>query len=415
MHDTTVNEHGVDDRAPIARLMRRAAFGPRPGDLDGRGLDEVCADVLGGLADDGAEMPTDEDRDVAPGIAWWLDRMVDGPAPLHDKLVLFWHSTITSSADKASGAMMIAQHNLLRRHASGNFRALLGAVVVDAAMLIYLDAAWSRAEAPNENLARELMELFTLGRGSYTEADVKAGAKILAGFTVDWDTAEVGVDEDARNHGPVEFLGESGMFSVDRMLDVVCAHPACAPFVTDKLYRFFVGTEPTEERLAELAALFTDSGLEIAPVVAAIVTSEAILDSAAGRPLLPIEWYATYCRTVGQRVGPDDLWNLELLGQLPMYPPNVAGWQVGPRWAASGLQLVRAGRAISSDDGAEVQFDAVSSGERIDSALARCGLVEIGAATRAGLELAAARFGSFGGGDQLLLALALASPEACCS
>lgn len=403
----------MSEQLAIGRLMRRAAFGPRAEDLDGHDLAAVRAELLAGLADDGAEMPDGDD--VYAAVAWWLERMIAGPAPLHEKLVLFWHSTITSSADKTTASMMIAQHNLLRRHAAGNFRELLGAVVTDAAMLLYLDAAWSRAESPNENLARELMELFALGHGNFTEADVKVGAKILAGFTVEWDTGLVGVDDEARHHGTVEFLGVAGRFDVDRMLDVVCAQPSCSRFVVTKLHRFLTGVDPSAERLDELAAAFAADGLEIAPVVAAIVDGDVIVDPAAGRPLLPVEWYVMLNRARGATLDPDELWNLDLLGQMPMYPPNVGGWPVGERWAASGLQLVRAGQAISNELVGEADFAAVTSEARVQAVLDRCGLVDVAPTTRAGLDLAAARIGSLGGGDGLLLALVLASPEAGCS
>lgn len=360
-------------------------------------------------------MPDPSGDDTDPATVWWLRRMRKHHDSLHEKMVLFWHSHIASSADKASADMMARQHNMFRRHALGNFRELIHAVVHDAAMLVFLDGAGSQADAPNENLARELMELVTLGRGAYTEADVRAGAKALAGFTVDWESEAVGFNEEVAHVGRLTFLGVTDHIDADRLVDIICDQSACASFIVAKLYRFFVGIDPTEERANDLAAGFRESGLEIAPLVEGILRGDEFADQRMSRPRFPIEWFVATHLAFGLEVGDDEIWSVADLGQQPLYPPNVAGWQVGPQWIGSGRQLLRASLALSSDpDRVAVDFGGGDAEARARAALAHCGIFEPSATTVAGLRALAENRSADDGGDQLLVALAMASPEASC-
>lgn len=407
----------VTDEVLVAHLLRRTGFGPAPGAVESAGsYAEALAAVLGSAVDDGVEMPDPNDDDSVPAVLWWLRRMRTTSAPLHEKMVLFWHSHLPSSADKASADMLARQHNLLRRHALGNFRTLMHGIVRDAAMLVFLDGAGSTVDAPNENLARELMELFTLGRGSYTEQDVRAAAKALAGFTVDWDSEAVGVDEEAANDSRLTILGVSGTFDAERLVDVICDQPACAEFVSAKLYRFFVGVPAAESRLTQLAQTFRSGDLEVRPLVEEILSGPEFVEHRMARPRFPVEWFLAVRTALDADITEDDMWNVGELGQLPFYPPNVAGWPVGPQWVGAGRQLLRASMALdcSWDDEHPIHLGGDSPAVRADAALRHCGLFEAAPTTRAGLELVAARVGSEDGGDRLLLATALASPEAAC-
>jgi len=268
-----MSPESVTDEVLVAHLLRRTGFGPAPGAVESAGVyADALAAVLDSAVDDGVEMPDPNADDSVPAVLWWLRRMRTTPAPLHEKMVLFWHSHLPSSADKASADMLARQHNLLRRHALGNFRTLMHGIVRDAAMLEFLDSAGSTVEAPNENLARELMELFTLGRGHYTQEDVRAAAKALAGFTVDWDSEAVGVDEEAANDSQLTILGVSDTFDAERLVDVICDQPACAEFVAGRLYRFLVGVPAPELRLAQIAERFRAADLEVGPLVEEILT-----------------------------------------------------------------------------------------------------------------------------------------------
>jgi hypothetical protein len=417
------------ESAGIAHLLRRTGFGPAPGEVEAVGTyDDVLDTVLHSAVDDGAEIPDPHDDDITEGIAWWLRRMQTaslgggGPAPLHEKMVLFWHGHFTSSADKASADMVANQHNLFRRHALGNFRALAHAIVRDAAMLIFLDGADSSADDPNENLARELMELFTIGRGPYTQADVRAAATALAGFTVDWESEAVGFDEESANTSSLTVLGVTDTFDSDRLVDVLCDHEACAPFIAGKLFAYFVGRAAPPGRLAALAATFREHDLEIRPLVEAILTGDEFAASRLARPRFPVEWHVAAMTALGVEIIADDVWNLGELGQLPFYPPNVAGWPVGMQWIGAGRQLLRASMTLDRswpDDelssGPSIDLGGGSPDERAEAALHHCGLFEFAPTTRSAMTTAARRAPAADGGDRLLVALALASPEASCA
>lgn len=407
------------DAAAVAHLLRRTGFGPTPGEVESyASYDEALDAVLAGAADDGAEMPDPTGDDTEPAVVWWLRRLRRTPNPLHDKLVWFWHGHLTSSADKASADMMARQHNLLRRHAAGNVRDLLHAIVRDAAMLIFLDGAGSQAESPNENLAREFMELFTLGRGNYTEADVRSGAKALAGYTVDWESEAVGFDEEAAARGRLTILGVTDTFDADRFVDVVCDQPACAAFISTKLHRFLAGVDPSDARRDELAAVLRDHDFEVVPLVEAILRHDDFAANGLNRPRFPIEWFLATLHALGTDVDTDSIWSLAELGQMPLYPPNVAGWPAGPQWVGAGRQLLKTSMAldIATSGGSTVFVDLGGSpAERAGGALHHCGVFEASATTSAALEAAAERVDAVNGGDLLLLALALTSPEAACA
>jgi uncharacterized protein (DUF1800 family) len=409
----------TDDHGRIAHLLRRTGFGPAPGEVEAAGsYDDVLATVLASAIDDGAEIPDPHDDDITDGIAWWLRRMQTTPAPLHEKMVLFWHGHFTSSADKASADMVANQHNLFRRHALGNFRELAHAIVRDAAMLMFLDGADSSADDPNENLARELMELFTIGRGPYTQADVRAAATALAGFTVDWESEAVGFDEESASTSSLTVLGVTDTFDSDRLIDVLCDHEACAPFIAGKLFRYFVGSTAAPARLTALAATFRDHDLEIRPLVEAILTGEEFAASRLARPRFPVEWHVAAMTALGVEIVADDVWNLGELGQLPFYPPNVAGWPVGMQWVGAGRQLLRASMTLDRswpDDYPPIDLGGGSPDERAEAALHHCGLFEFAPTTRSAMTTAARRAPAADGGDRLLVALALASPEASCA
>lgn len=388
------------DVARIAHLLRRTTFGPTPGlieRLDALDLDHdaVLDAVLGEgptplFADAVVDVPeVNNDGDGENELLrWWLDRMRDPLGGLHEKMVWYWHGHFTTSSEKCPARALAIQHRTIRRHALGNFRELAKAMATDPAMLIYLDGAGSQGHAPNENLARELMELFTIGAGTYTERDVKEAAKALSGWWVDWETGETGRDPGSAYPGAVRFLGRQGRFTPDEIVDALCDHEACAGFVAGRLFRFFVGTSPEPSQLEELAALFRDQDLEIAPLVSAIVRSPAFEASTFARPRYPIEWFIHVLHVLEvPEVMDDHLWILEQLDQRPFMPPNVAGWPDGDRWVSSSQALAR-GSALFAivDTGGEhpPRFD-FDEDDPVPDALARCGIHDPTPATLAAL------------------------------
>ncbi|RMH79677.1 MAG: DUF1800 domain-containing protein [Actinomyces sp.] len=397
MNATPVDATIVDDETsspvhPIGTLLRRVTFGPDPGQLPrlaSRRIGEVAAELLASTDDtlpaaDAERLRAlgDDDGSEETLVAFALSRVVTPSTGIHERLVWYWHGHLTTSLDKVPPPLVARQHLLIRRHALGDFRQLMAAIVRDPAMLVYLDGDGSIGEKPNENLARELLELFTLGRGHYGEDDVKAGARALSGWWVDWDTGEAVFDPDSHADGTWRFLGRR-VRDVDDVVDAACDHPACAPFVAGRLFHHLVGTEPSPARLDQLAGVFRRADLAILPLVEAIVTSPEITDPARGRPTLPLEWMATAARALGVGADAIDPWWLITLGQLPFYPPNVAGWPLDGRWLGGHQVAGRLAAALELAD--TVDPDRLHVPDAA-TALALCGRTLISPTTRSVLD-----------------------------
>jgi uncharacterized protein (DUF1800 family) len=332
-------------------------------------------------------VPADPTMDGWDPINWWIARMADPTVGLHEKMVWFWHSHLTSSISKVSRwEWMWAQHQLLRTHALGNFRDLVQAITIDAAMLVYLDGDPSVVQSPNENYSRELMELFCLGIGNYTEADVKNGAKALAGYDVDWETGAVTFYPENALTTPVTYLGTSVQTAPD-VVNAVVDHSACAPWIATKLYRFFVGQTPSSQRTAELASVFRNANLDIKVLVEAILRDPLFLDPSTrlNRAKQPVEWVTNAFAAAGTN---NPGWATSVandLGQLPFDPPSVAGWPAGTRWLAASDAFTRAALAIDGPVLAEIT-NAATPTAMVDVTLARCSIYQISPATRSALD-----------------------------
>jgi uncharacterized protein (DUF1800 family) len=277
-------------------------------------------------------------------VLWWLDRMVRSRHPLQEKLTLFWHDHFATTDQDTP--LMLAQNRTLRRHAFGRFPAMLEAVTRDPAMLLFLSLANSDKEAPNENYARELMELFTLGRG-YSERDVRQAARALTGFRADWrDDGSVRTSYDREYHdaGPKRVLGKVGRFDWKDVLDLCVRHPAHAPFMVERLWEFFVGTPVPRSTRARLARVYRSSGLRIRPVVGEILAHPALYRNLDAPTMVksPVVFVAGTLRSTGQGIDRDSwTWMLQAMGQYPFRPPSVAGWEWGPSWLSSNSMRMR--------------------------------------------------------------------------
>ena len=323
-------------------------------------------------------MHGDDDWSTVP--QWWFDVMRHPGAGLHERMVWFWHGHLTSSMDTSSPALMFRQQVIFRRHAAGSFRDLLQEVTVDPAMLFWLNGAWSTADNPNENYARELMELFALGRNNgYTEDDVHQAAVALAGWWVDGDhddRVEFDPERGPRRTVPL-FGGRVG--SAAEVIDAVCDHPACAPHIAGALYRALHGVDPADDVRAELAAVFADGGLQLRPLLEATVRHPTFLGNPQPRPRSHLEWYIALCRFL--RRDDVDVWPLYSLGQMPFSPPNVAGWPGNDRWLSVGAELTKAQLAF------DLMWDAAppDSDDVVGELCWRAG-ISPGPATRAALD-----------------------------
>jgi uncharacterized protein (DUF1800 family) len=272
---------------------------------------------------------------------WWLGEMLTTPSPLTERMTLFWHGHFTSSVNKVKYAtLMYEQNALFRREAIGNFARLLRAVSKGPAMLIYLDNRDNKAGHPNENFARELLELFTLGEGqSYTERDIREAARALTGWRVDIARAAFDMNQKVHDDGTKTFLGETGRFDGDDIVGIVLKQRRTADYITERLWRAFVDDAPDRSEVARLADNFRRSGYEIRPLLKGLLMTPRFR-AAANRGLLvksPIDLGVGTYRLIG--AAPDNMKRFEgalrRMGQDVFNPPNVKGWPGGKSWINS--------------------------------------------------------------------------------
>jgi uncharacterized protein (DUF1800 family) len=280
--------------------------------------------------------------------AWWVYRMYFGPDPLGERLTLLWHDHFATSAAKVKDlAVMRRQNELLRRRARAPFGDLLRAVVHDPALLLWLDAEANRKEHPNENLARELMELFALGVGHYTEKDVKEAARALTGWTV--KDGHFAQDASRHDAGPKTVLGRTGAWKGDDLVGMLLEQPATAERLAWRLGRLFLGEGAVDAAgMRALAAGLREHDLDVGWAVGTVLRSRAFF--AAGnlgtRVLGPVEYVVGSARALALFDPPPGTLLLAdwaaRLGQELFYPPNVGGWPGGRAWVSSGSMIGRA-------------------------------------------------------------------------
>lgn len=277
---------------------------------------------------------------------WWFREMLATPSPLTERMTVFWHGHFATSQQKVrSGQLMYRQNVLLRSQATGNFATLLRAVARDPAMLVYLDNAGSRRQAPNENFAREVMELFTLGEGHYGERDVKEAARAFTGWSIDRDSGEFRYRPFFHDGGTKTVLGRTGRFGGDDVLDILLGRPETAELLTRKLWREFVSPDPDAHEVARLAAVFRGSGYEVKPLLRALLSSDAFWSPHNRATLVksPVDLVVGTLRTFGMSppaMRPAVI-AAALLGQNLMSPPNVKGWPGGNAWINAATLLER--------------------------------------------------------------------------
>ena len=277
---------------------------------------------------------------------WWLREMLATKSPLTEKMTLFWHNHFVSSQQKVKyNQLMYRQNVLLRRHALGNFATMLYEVARDPAMVIYLDSVSNRKGQPNENFAREVMELFTLGEGHYSEQDVKEAARAFTGWSLDRTTGQFVFRRALHDDDVKTVLGKSGRLGGDDVLDILLRQPATAEFVTAKLWREFISPTPNEVHVKQFAQVFRDSGYQIKPLLFAMLTSDAFYAPENRGVLIksPVELLVGTLKQFDVRA--DDLRPVAVasaaLGENLFSPPNVKGWPGGDAWINSTTLLGR--------------------------------------------------------------------------
>lgn len=283
---------------------------------------------------------------------WWLRRLIESPRPMEEKLTLFWHGHFATSYRTIENSYhMFMQNQLFRRHAAGNFGDLLFAIIRDPAMIAYLDNNDSRKGKPNENLARELMELFSLGEGNYEERDIKEGARALTGYSFEHN--DFVFHKDLHDDGPKTILGKTGGLDGDGFVKAILAKREAAEFITLKLYRFFVNDLPAEGQarrvvigvVKQLASTLLASRYDLRPMLRRLLLSEHFYDpmNRLARIKSPAELVVGMVRSLNTPVRDLGVLNdaLDLMGQSLFYPPSVKGWDGGRSWINTSTFFVR--------------------------------------------------------------------------
>ncbi|MCA9147193.1 MAG: DUF1800 domain-containing protein, partial [Planctomycetales bacterium] len=344
------------NRIRAAHLFRRAGFGATSQELDaavGRDPDEIVAGLVTPNLD--AEFESESDAFATTILAsgnpkqlsaWWSYVMLRTPHPLLEKTTLFWHGHFATSAAKVEDAgAMYAQNRLFRQYALGDFGKLTHAIARDPAMLIYLDSVTNRKAHPNENFARELMELFCLGEGNYSEKDIQELARCFTGWEI--RRGSFRFNRFQHDTGSKSIFGQTGPMPESESIDIVLDQPAAPQFIVRKLIRYFLFDEPaaSDELVAPLANELSEHAWDIGHVVRRILSSQLFYsDQVIGRKVRsPVDLVVGLLRTLegstnAYQLGDD----LDMLGQGLFYPPNVKGWDGGRAWINSSTLLGRA-------------------------------------------------------------------------
>jgi uncharacterized protein (DUF1800 family) len=350
------------DIKKVGHLYRRAGFGATAAELDAAlkaGPDRAIDALLqGGPGQEEFDRQTAVLADAltrannGPQLrAWWLYRMMYSPHPLREKITLFWHNHFATSNAKVNNAgFMHGQYELMRRHGLGSFRSLVQDMSKDPAMMVWLDTRASKKGDPNENYARELMELFSLGVGNYTEKDIREAARAFTGWDIVADKAVYKADQHDDTEKTV--LGQTGKWTGEDIVRICLEQKVCATFIVRKLYRFLVSESvaPTPELIEPLADQFRKSDYDFGALVKTVLRSNLFFSATAYRSSIksPVDFALGIVRALEGRLGTVALAQaLEGLGQNVLYPPSVKGWDGGPAWLNGQTLLFRQNLALA--------------------------------------------------------------------
>lgn len=343
------------NRKWAAHLYRRAAFGATDAQLNAAredGLDKTLVRLMSGEPDADARLDLFTEtgqyyNDTTSLRTWWLYAMIEGGHPLREKLTLFWHNHFATSYSKVRSTKLMYEQNVtLRKHALGKFPAFLLDMSRDTAMLVWLDSNRNVKGAPNENYAREVMELFSLGVGNYTEKDIQEAARAFTGWHHDAEMSKFEFNRDVHDEGMKTVFGKSGKWNGEDIIRFCCEHDACAKFLVGKLYTFLVNeTAPPKGFLAPLEEQFRKSGYDIADLVKTMLGSRLFFSTHAYHKCVkwPVEYALDAINTVvPSRVPLSDVVDpLAKMGQPLFAPPSVKGWRTGTDWLNSATLLAR--------------------------------------------------------------------------
>ncbi len=294
----------------------------------------------------GRRLQIESRRQALEGQGWWFRRMLTSGAPLREKMTLFWHDHFACSIQKVrSSELMMNQNRLFRQHALGNFRELTHQVLMDPAMMEYLDLRGSRKGSPNENFAREFFELFTLGEGNYTEQDVREAARAFTGYLMDRRTMHSFHSRRLWDETPKTILGKTGPFNGSDVIGLILDNPASARFIARKIWEFFVYERPSDAAITALAGVLIKADHGIAPLLREIFLSREFYAESSMRTQIkcPVQFLVQMLKQLEITTPPEafPLIGQQQLGQSLFMPPNVAGWDWGQAWINTNTLLSR--------------------------------------------------------------------------
>lgn len=364
----------ISERDAVRRLLQRMGLGPRPGELASAaaaGFDATLEALIGPPHSSDAGVAATPPPAFGPAntagttqaaarraqrqvageqsrqaVTWWLNRMVAADRPFPERMTWFWHGHFATSVRKVgSAALMLDQNETQRRLGTGDFRQLAQAMIVDPAMLVWLDGSGSRAAHPNENLSREFMELFTLGVGNYSENDVRAAARALTGWRVNFLTDTSGPAPANHDPGPETVLGTAAAFDAASFVDLLLSRPASPRFIACRIWTRFVAAAPPDAATLDALVQAYGSDHDITGLMRAVVASAAFRAPASVLVRQPVEWLVAALRALklpASKINPAALnAALAAMGQIPFAPPSVGGWPSGPAWLTSSAALAK--------------------------------------------------------------------------
>ena len=369
----------MGDRDRVQLLLWRAGFGATPAQVDAATAQGYAAAVDGILTypDQPASPPALPPWPVQPAVvlgadeqasyrksvlatqrarndarsvgnrmllSWWADLLRTSPASLQENLTLFWHNHFATSVDKVDRPLyMLQQNQLLRTMGAGKFVDLLMAVSKDPAMLVWLDGQSNVKGHPNENWAREVMELFTLGIGNYTEQDVREGARASTGWTLAYD-GKVAFNPQRFDNGTKTILGQTGNFNMDDFSRLLANRPETVQRTAKKLFVWFVGDDPTDADIQPMVDAWNQTGGEIRSVLRALFLSDAFTPERATTAHIknPVSWTVGILRGLNVDITGEQLAGLMAAQDMTIFrPPNVGGWPNGTAWISPSNQVLR--------------------------------------------------------------------------
>ena len=277
---------------------------------------------------------------------WWLNRMRYSSNPVREKATLFWHGHWATSVEKVDNIFLIHQQNeTLRAHALGPFALFAKEISRDPAMIRYLDLNSSTVQKPNENFARELMELFTLGEGNYTEKDIQEAARAFTGYRIDQEKGRFRFDPRNFDRERKSFFGNFAVLDGDKVIDVIINQPRCAEYLAEKIWTFYAGSKPTSSFLKDLAEYYRETDMNTGLLLRRIFRSREFYASNVVRRQIksPVQWLVQTCKMleVPLPAAPHSENMLKQIGQNIFAPPNVKGWDGGRAWISSSTLLLR--------------------------------------------------------------------------